>query len=222
MSRGHLRAGLQQLPEQDQGPLLYEAALLGAVPVERAAQRFRDRMAAPFVVPVMAFPWWATQRDTFSLRMAERKADSLARVSPSPIARSQARYATLSAAAYRELAAEDTTGALQRFMALPRDLCPSCFLDRLTLAQLLVERHQDQEAMRILRVDHPAFTLSPTATAILWTLLRGRVAERLNQREQAIQSYSWVAGMWRNPDPELQPYADEAREGLARLTAERR
>jgi eukaryotic-like serine/threonine-protein kinase len=222
MSRGHLRAGLEQLPEQDQGPLLFEAALLGAVPVERAARRFQEWMALPSVVPVMAFPWWTTQGDSVSLRVAERKADSLARQSPSPIARSQARYASLSAAAYRELAAKDTAGALQRFMALPRDLCPSCFLDRLTLAQLLVERRQDQEAMRILRADHPAFTLSPTPTAILWTLLRGRVAERLNQREQAIQSYAWVAGMWRKPDSELQPYVNEAREGLTRLTAEQR
>jgi len=27
--------------------------------------------------------------------------------------------------------------------------------------------------------------------------------------------------MWRKPDPELSPYVSEAREGLARLTAER-
>jgi hypothetical protein len=110
---------------------------------------------------------------------------------------------------------------LTLFAALPRDLCPDCFLDRLTLAQLLLDRGQDQEAMRILRVDHPTSTIVPSPTAILWTLLRGRAAERLNQKELALQSYAWVAGMWRKPDPELAPYVSEAREGLARLTAER-
>jgi transposase len=59
-------------------------------------------------------------------------------------------------------------------------------------------------------------------SAILWALLRGRVAERIGERDRAIRSYAWVTGMWRNADPELQPYVAEAREGLARLTAERK
>jgi hypothetical protein len=57
---------------------------------------------------------------------------------------------------------------------------------------------------------------------VLWSLLRGRVAERIGEREQAVRSYSWVVGMWRRPDPELEPYVTEAREGLERLTAEKR
>jgi len=153
--------------------------------------------------------------------MAMKRADSLVHWSPDAVTRSQARYASLSAAAHLELTVGDSVGALTRFLDLPRDLCPACFLDRLTLAQLLVEQRRDQEAMKILRVDHPTWTLSPSPTAVLWTLLRGQVAERINQRELAIQSYSWVLGMWRKADPELQPYVTEAREGLARLTAER-
>jgi len=51
--------------------------------------------------------------------------------------------------------------------------------------------------------------------------LRGRVAERLGERERAIQSYTWVVSMWRNADPELQPYVREAREGVVRLTGEK-
>ena len=223
MSRGHIRAGLQELPEPDPGPgaLFSEAALLGAVPRAAAARRFEERLTGPAVVPlIMAFPWWSMQGDTGSLRAAARRADSLARRSPDALIRSQARYASLSAAAHRELATRDTTAALARFLALPRDLCPVCFLDRLTLAQLLTDRRRYQDAMRILRVDHPSQTISPAPTAILWTLLRGRVAERLQQRELAINSYSWVAGMWRKADPELQPYVTEAREGIARLTSE--
>jgi hypothetical protein len=55
---------------------------------------------------------------------------------------------------------------------------------------------------------------------VLWVLLRGRVAERLGQRDRAIQSYEWVAGMWRNADPELRPYVREAQNGVARLKKE--
>jgi serine/threonine-protein kinase len=225
MSRGHIRAGLQQLPNPDPlhgGALYAEGALLGGVPVAEATQRLRSRLADPALLPlVMAFPWWATHGDSAALRMAMKRADSLVHWSPDAVTRSQARYASLSAAAHLELTVGDSAGALTRFLDLPRDLCPACFLDRLTLAQLLVEQRRDQEAMKILRVDHPTWTLSPSPTAVLWTLLRGQVAERINQRELAIQSYSWVLGMWRKADPELQPYVTEAREGLARLTAER-
>lgn len=64
----------------------------------------------------------------------------------------------------------------------------------------------------------PGAPISPFGTEVLRVLLRGRVAERLGERNRAFQSYTWVAGMWRNADPALQPYGREAREGLARLT----
>jgi hypothetical protein len=125
-----------------------------------------------------------------------------------------------SASAYLALATGDTSDAIQRFLALSPNACPSCYLDRLTLARLLVDRRRDQEAWPILRGEHIGSTLTPFPTSILWVLLRARVAERIGEREQALHSYSWVAGMWRNADPELQPYVTEAREGLARLSGE--
>ena len=54
-------------------------------------------------------------------------------------------------------------------------------------------------------------------TVVLATLERGRIAERLGQRDKAIQSYRFVADVWRNADPELQPYVGEARDGLKRV-----
>jgi hypothetical protein len=56
---------------------------------------------------------------------------------------------------------------------------------------------------------------------VLWTLERGRVAERLAKREKAAQAYQYVADVWRNADPELQPYVAEAKQGLERLTGEK-
>jgi serine/threonine-protein kinase len=223
MSRGHLHEGVQYLPDQPQFLALYaEGAILKAVPHSDALQRFRDRLVDPSVLLVMAYPWFAANGDTGSLSLVQRRADSLTRWSADPISRSQARYASRSAAVYLELTRGDTARATQSFLALPTDLCPGCYLDRLTLAQLLVEGHRNQEAWRILQADHPIQTLSPTPTAVLWYLLRGRVAERIGERDVALQSYQWVTGMWRNPDAELKPYVAEAREGLARLTEERK
>jgi hypothetical protein len=205
MSRGHLQAGLELLTGQEQTVPFAEAALLGAVPVEEAAAAFRGRASDPFSPPFVArFPWWASRSDTASLRRARAWSDSVARSDPDPNARTASSYVAASAA------------------ALPDGGCPTCYLDRLTLAQLLVERRRDRDAWRILQGEQPAGTVVPLPTEVLWVLLRGRVGERLGQRDRAGQAYAWVAGMWRNADPVLQPYLHEAREGLARLVGERR
>ncbi len=62
--------------------------------------------------------------------------------------------------------------------------------------------------------------LSSMTDAPLRVLERGRVAERLNDRATAARSYQYVLDAWRHADPELRPYVDEARAGLARLSRE--
>ena len=222
VSRGHLRQGYKLLG-QDLSPMFVEAALLGAVPVEVAAAIFRERTRGPADAPfVAAFPWWAARGDTASLGNAAALADSLALWDVVQSARSQARYASASAAAYLALARGDTTHAIEGLLALDSNLCPACYLDRLTLAQLLTDQGKSQEAWRLLQGEHPSSTLTPFPSEVLWWLLRGRVAERIGEHERAARSYAWVVGMWRNADPELQPYVKEAREGLAQLTAEQK
>ena len=54
----------------------------------------------------------------------------------------------------------------------------------------------------------------------MWALERGRVNERLGNRDQAIAAYSFVAQSWMHADPELQPVVAEARAVLGRLTGE--
>jgi serine/threonine-protein kinase len=221
MTRGHLREGLQHLPE-DPGPLLAEAALLGAIPAPEVSEFFRERMANPVALPTLASPWWAKQGDVGSLHRLKRRADSLTQSGADPAVRWRARYVSRSTLAYLDLAQHDTSAAIGRFLDLQVSHCPSCYLDQLILAQLLIDRQRYQEAWRVLQADHPILTLTPTPTAVLWSLLRGRVQERIGQREEAMQSYEWVVGMWRKPDPELQPYVTEAREALARLAGERK
>jgi len=61
-----------------------------------------------------------------------------------------------------------------------------------------------------------------TPTEGLWALERGRVNERLGKTDKALEAYSFVAAVWRNADPELQPLVQEAKEGLQRLSGERK
>ena len=56
---------------------------------------------------------------------------------------------------------------------------------------------------------------------ILRALERGRVNERLRNRDRAIEGYALVVKAWRHADPELQGYVDEARAALTRLSAEK-
>jgi eukaryotic-like serine/threonine-protein kinase len=221
LAHGHVREGYEVLDES-QSLLFSDAALLGRVPAESAAAEFRDRLSGPagFLL-AGAFPWWAGRRDTVSLRLAATHAESLARL-PRSNDRASAPYVTASALAYLALARQDSSQALQRFLALPEGGCPRCYLDRLTLAQLLAEQRKDRDAWRMVKAEYPTETVHPFMTEVLWSLLRGRVGERIGERDRATRAYAWVVGMWRNADPELQPYVTEAREGLARLTGERR
>jgi eukaryotic-like serine/threonine-protein kinase len=223
LGRGHLRAGYKAMPDNAYNapmPIFAEAALLGAIPPEQAAATFKKALSDTAAPPASAYPWWANQRDTASLRLSVAHAEALGRSDPAR--RPRAAYLAASAKAYLALTKGDTAGAIQQFLALPQRACPSCYLDRVTLARLLVDRRMDREAWTILRGEHVSSTLAPFPTEVLWSLLRARVAERNGERDLAIRSYSWVTGMWRNADPELQPYVTEAREGLARLTSERK
>jgi len=57
---------------------------------------------------------------------------------------------------------------------------------------------------------------------VLWALERAQVNERLGNRDQAIEDYSFVADVWRTADEELQPVVEQARTALVRLTNEPR
>jgi len=122
------------------------------------------------------------------------------------------------ARAFLALARRDTAEALKRLAALPDSLCIFCsYLPRLAYVQLLEARRRDREAALLL--ERPStFYMAPTWG--LWQLLRGRVNERLGDRDKAIDAYRFVADVWRNADPELQPYVDEAKAALKRLTGE--
>jgi hypothetical protein len=123
------------------------------------------------------------------------------------------------AGAYLTLARQDSGTAVLQLQAVPDTLCSdrttfTCFYGKLTLARLLAARGEYRPAGDLL---DRWWWWGQGPVRILAVLERGRIAEHLGQREKAVESYRYVADVWRRADPELQPYATEAREGLARL-----
>ncbi|HEX5576408.1 MAG TPA: hypothetical protein VFX42_11080, partial [Gemmatimonadales bacterium] len=218
--RGHLREALRHL-EHNPATIpadLVEAALLGA-PWDSATATFREWLAGPPpIVPSLTLPWWAARRDTATIQGIERKGDSVAHSAANPLDRNIGLYTSAAAQAYLALVRGDTAGALRRFEATPDSLCAYCYLAKLTRAQLLSATRQDSKADRLLE----GWLLLPSwPSEVLWTMERGRVAERLGERAKAAESYQYVADVWRHADPELQPYVAEAKQGLERITGER-
>ena len=195
---------------------------LGGLSPSSAAEWTGSLLKAGSIWAPAGLGWWATRGDTTSLRRFQGLARSKLR---SAAAGSwDAEYWTYQASSvqpYIALSRGDTTRALTLFADVPDSLCRFCYFDRLKWAQLLSARKQDREAASLL--DEPLLDPNyamPTVTA--WALERGRVNERLGNREKALDSYSFVAAAWRKADPELQPLVQEAKEGVARLTGERR
>jgi acyl-homoserine lactone acylase PvdQ len=53
---------------------------------------------------------------------------------------------------------------------------------------------------------------------VLGRLEQGRIAERLGERQKAMDSYQFVVDAWQHADPELESYVREARARLGRTT----
>jgi hypothetical protein len=149
-----------------------------------------------------------------------RRAQSAGRLDAQQARRESWHYLAEAALAYLALARHDTTESLRRFLALPDSLCIDCNFDRLETAMLLAASGRDREAYASLVAVWPEVSYAPRVSEGLWILERARLAERLGARKTAADAYRWVAEIWRNADPELQPYVVDARTGLARMAGQ--
>src|SRR2546427_746010 len=223
--RGHVhdayRALAGTLVGERDPVLLPELALVGALPRDSAASVFARWRRANDPGAAAALGWWSTTGDTASIRDLARRADSLGHVARKASDRDFWHYVAASCRVYRALALRDTAAALAAFTTVPDSLCPDCVLDVLRKAQLLALRGRTREAAELLdREPHNVIPV-PLAT-VFWPLERGRVDARLGKKDEAIVAYRFVADVWRNADPELQPYVAEARAALKRLGGEPR
>src|SRR6185437_5624654 len=151
-------------------------------------------------------PAWTRRGDTVSLRRFEKFAEWRSRRNGGH-RYDNARlwtYWHASVPAYLALARHDTATALRLFRALPDTLCRDCLMERLVEVQLLSARREDQAAALLLEEPLNNDTEVETVGAVLWALERGRVNERLGDRDTALEAYAFVAAVWRNADPELQ------------------
>jgi len=211
--RGHLQEArkLAGMPRQ----LASDYILLGAIPpdtISLIGVRYRPTVGAPLLGLLW---WWNRKGDTASVSRYARLADSLASAARSGAHKTYWVYLSDVAQAYLALGAHDTSVALHRFEALPDSVCPSCSLPRLQRAQLLGAVGRLQEANERLPEGERIF-FSPSA--VLFALERGRVNERLGERERAARGYQYVFDTWNSADSSLQPYVREAREALVRLS----
>jgi hypothetical protein len=202
-----------------------QLAQLGAIPEDTVHAVFADFLAHGYREGVyLAGRWWADRRDTLSLARAVRMYADYLRAGPGHTNADSAlmRWAQDCAAVYLALARGDTTDALRRFAVL-RDWpnVPRAYQQRLTYAQVLVARGQDRDAAAILdQIADIGTAAGPIE--VIWKLERARVNERLRNREKAVRDYSYVMDVWRHADALLQPFVEEARQGVTRLAREPR
>jgi serine/threonine-protein kinase len=223
-SRGHVREAAQRTTMI---PLLAQYALIGEMGRDSTDRLAIGWVSNPGEGTLFALPLLGMVRDTATLAASiTRLATWRQHLPPNlpPFAHDALGYLIASSRAFLELARGDSAAALRLFDARPDSACfGSCVIDDLVHVQLLAASGRLGDAAA--RLDRPlvgftAYGLMPVE--ILRALERGRVHERLGNRERAIEGYSLVVQAWRNPDPELQPYVAEARAALARLNAEPR
>ena len=171
--RGHVREGAKILFGNPAAlPLhLTEAALVSSSLPDSAEWRAaRDARRRPPHGPRTTLPLWAARGDSMTIRRIERTADSVARVTPNPVNRGIVRFAAEAAPAYLALVRHDTAAAVRILESLPDSLCALCYIQRMTLAQLLAARQEDQQAAKLL--DQWLIDLT-VPSGVLWTLERG-------------------------------------------------
>ena len=221
--RGHIREASSHTTFP---ALLAQFAAVGVTPADTVLRLARAWAARPGEAIVYAAPLLAAQRDTAGLAGLARMIDGVRlRMPPNlpPIARDYFGYLAPASRAFLALARGDSAEALRLFDALPDTACfGACVIDDLVHVQLLAARGRYTDARA--RLERPPVGFSPGMLPIevLRGLERGRVYERLGDREKAIAGYSLVVEAWRNADPELKAYVDEARAALVRLGGEKR
>ena len=210
--RGRFREAYLALGDRP-SRLFAQLVLLGAVDSANANKVFSQWLRARVPQVHTALSWWAARGDSISIASLMRAYDSVA-ANAKPENKSGARYNSATARAYLLLARRDTAGALGVFAALSDTLCLRCDLDRLTTARLLLSARRFAEADKILR---QRLFSAVTPTEVVMALERGRVAEALGQRNNALRSYKLVTNAWGRGDPEAQAFVGYARQRLAKL-----
>jgi serine/threonine-protein kinase len=224
--RGHVNESYRALGADDHYLVAMDAFALGVEPrgsradiIQRwSAQAMAGR--APLFFAVM--PALAQRRDTTSISALLELTSQFNRSPPSNLpadvranAMEWIRLTAIAARAYLSLARGDSTSALHHLETLPDSTCTMfCAEVPLLTAQLLSSRGRYREADSLLA---RRWAIGDRPIELVFALERGRVAERLDKRDAAIEAYTLVIDAWANGDSLVQPAVQAAREGLRRL-----
>jgi len=214
--RGHLKEAhsILGMPIANRAEVASDFILLGAIPSETISAlgvRYRPKPYQPLMGLLW---WWSKEGDTASLTRYSRQADSLAVLSRSSALSAYWRYHARVARAYISLSTRDSIIALQQFEALPDSVCPWCTLPRLQRVQLLAATGRLRDAdLQLVEGERGFFYPSE----VLLILERGRISEKLGERERAARAYRYVTDVWAHADSTLRPVVEEARAGLRRV-----
>ena len=213
--RGHVSEAWS-LAVEHKSYIAAEIAGLGLVPTDSALGLVRpwlDRHDDASLVPI---PLLALAHDSATLLRTASAIDSMIPKVPTPFQRALMSYFASVARAYAAMANNDTATATRRFESLP-DSIVAVPLDRFYQARLIA-RQDPRRAIKLLQTKSAADLLT-----VARALEEARLAERLGQRELAVEQYARVADLWRNADaPQLRDARDEARSALQRLDADGR
>ena len=187
-----------------------EIAALGLVPADSVVRTMLPWLELRSEASMYPYAALAAVGDSARL---SRLADAIEQFAKTDTARrSIFEYVVASLRAYTALAKRDTAEAIRRFTAIP-DSVINFPIDQFIFARLIA-RQDPRRALALLERRAPIGSLLSVAR----DLERGRIAERLNEREKSVDAYSYVAQMWAHAEsPALRDASKEAREGLARL-----
>ena len=193
-------------------------ARVGVIPPDSAAQSIQDYVDRdPRLMP-LGFRWWLEQGDSATLKRAVEILTS--HPESRHVFRTPNRRVLDEARGHLALLRGDSTEALALLTAwrpCPRGMW--CSPADYTTAQLLAADGRLQRADAL--SGWAAFgSWDGALTMRQQALLRGRINELLDRLDVAAWSYQVVLDYWAEGDPEVQPWVEEARAGLARLGLE--
>ncbi|CAN5473825.1 hypothetical protein BH09GEM1_BH09GEM1_43060 [soil metagenome] len=192
-----------------------EIAALGLIPADSAANVLGPWVNRRDDASFFALPALVAARDTAQLNRLSAGAERMAKTDTSARTRAVLRYFGASAHAYSVLARGDSDAATPLFDKLSDSLIVLP-IDQFVRAQL-VARTDPRRALTMLSRMSPMVDLLYVARE----LARARLSERVGDREQAVDSYAYVAAAWRNSEsPQLRDAVKESTTALSRLDAD--